>query len=97
MTDKTAFTVVKTADRWSLVDPGGAGIVSIGVTHADETNLMYPHNLRLWQERQGRLAARRPGGGPARLGLQHDQRHRGGGRRQKAADGRRPGLMVRSE
>ncbi|PRY41566.1 agarase [Umezawaea tangerina] len=48
-----AFRVVKESDRWSLVDPEGARFISVGVTHADETNLMYPHNLDIWRRRYG--------------------------------------------
>ncbi|MFI1920468.1 agarase [Nocardia sp. NPDC020380] len=53
MTHNAAFRIQKNRARWTFVDPAGAQFVSVGVAHADETNLMYPHNLHLWRERYG--------------------------------------------
>lgn len=47
------FRVEKAEDRWWLVDPDGHAFVSIGLNHADESNLKYPHNLDIWRQRYG--------------------------------------------
>ncbi|WP_205699043.1 hypothetical protein [Conexibacter sp. SYSU D00693] len=39
--------------RWRLVDPDGAPFLSIGITHAHDTNLRYPHNLAVFRDRYG--------------------------------------------
>ena len=39
--------------RWWLVDPDGIGFLSIGVSHAEETNLKYPNNLDVWRRKYG--------------------------------------------
>lgn len=31
-----------------LVDPQGDPFLSLGINHADETSLQYPHNLDVW-------------------------------------------------
>ncbi|MEV5721963.1 agarase [Amycolatopsis mediterranei] len=53
MSESATFRIEQTADRWTFIDPAGARFVSVGVAHADETNLMYPHNLDLWRQRYG--------------------------------------------
>jgi hypothetical protein len=47
------FRVEKAEDRWWLVDPDGNAFVSIGLNHADESNLKYPHNLEIWKRKYG--------------------------------------------
>jgi len=47
------FRVARVDGRHRIVDPDGRRFVSIGVAHADPTNLQYPHNLDLWRERYG--------------------------------------------
>jgi hypothetical protein len=36
-----------------LVDPAGQPFLTLGVNHADETNLKYPHNIEIWRRRYG--------------------------------------------
>ncbi|MCW2507000.1 MAG: agarase [Modestobacter sp.] len=36
-----------------LVDPDGRPFLSLGVNHADETNLKYPRNVEVWRGRYG--------------------------------------------
>jgi hypothetical protein len=36
-----------------LVDPDGAPFLSLGINHADETNLQYPHNIDVWRRKYG--------------------------------------------
>jgi hypothetical protein len=38
---------------WSFVSPTGEPFCSLGVVHADDTNLRYPHNRAIWRERYG--------------------------------------------
>ena len=38
------FRTERASDRWWLVDPDGAAFISVGLNHADESNLKYPHN-----------------------------------------------------
>lgn len=47
------FRVERTPDRWWLVDPDGYGFISIGLNHADESNLKYPHNWDIWKRKYG--------------------------------------------
>ncbi|OIK09871.1 agarase [Bacillus sp. MUM 13] len=47
------FRLEKESDRWWLVDPEGSAFVTIGVNHADETNLKYDHNFEIWKEKYG--------------------------------------------
>ena len=47
------FRVEHTSDRWWLVDPDGNGFITVGLNHADETNLKYPHNLDIWKKKYG--------------------------------------------
>lgn len=36
-----------------LLDPSGQPFLTLGVNHADETNLKYPRNVEVWQRRYG--------------------------------------------
>jgi hypothetical protein len=47
------FRTERASDRWWLVDPDGAAFISVGLNHADETNLKYPHNWDIWREKYG--------------------------------------------
>jgi len=47
------FGVAHEAGRWSLTDPSGRQFFSLGVNHAEETNLKYPVNIDIWRERYG--------------------------------------------
>ena len=47
------FRLERTDERWWLVDPDGAAFISIGVNHADESNLKYPHNRDIWKQKYG--------------------------------------------
>ncbi|MEZ5666114.1 MAG: agarase [Alphaproteobacteria bacterium] len=52
--DATDFVrLEQTSERWWLVDPAGNGFISIGLNHADESNLKYPHNLEIWKRKYG--------------------------------------------
>ena len=68
------FRLERTDERWWLVDPDGAAFISIGVNHAEESNLKYPPQpghletkIRLARE----LAAGRRRQGLQGVGLQH--------------------------
>lgn len=39
--------------RWLFVDPDGGGFLTIGVAHADDSDLKYPHNLVIWNRKYG--------------------------------------------
>lgn len=47
------FRLEHTADRWWFVDPDGVAFISMGVNHADESNLKYPHNWDVWKRKYG--------------------------------------------
>ncbi|MEU5565014.1 hypothetical protein [Micromonospora musae] len=47
-----AFTL-EHRDDWRLRTPGGEPFRSIGIVHADDTNLRYPHNLDIYRARYG--------------------------------------------
>lgn len=47
------FRLEQSDDRWWLVDPEGNEFVTMGVNHADESNLKYPHNADIWRKRYG--------------------------------------------
>ncbi|MGG1481176.1 hypothetical protein ABE402_09735 [Bacillus smithii] len=47
------FRLEQSAERWWLVDPEGYAFVTIGVNHADESNLKYDHNFEIWKKRYG--------------------------------------------
>jgi len=47
-----AFTVDRRR-RWQLRAPDGDPFLSVGIVHADDTNLRYPHNLTIYQSRYG--------------------------------------------
>ncbi len=46
------FSVQKT-DRWRLKTAAGEPFLSIGIVHADDTNLRYPHNAAVFKQRYG--------------------------------------------
>ncbi len=46
------FAVAR-SDRWHFVSPDGASFLSIGVVHADDTNLRYRHNIGIFTARYG--------------------------------------------
>ncbi|TFB91445.1 agarase [Cryobacterium sp. HLT2-28] len=48
------FTVAQSATgSWSFIDPEGKPFVSLGVNHIDDSDLRYPHNVDVWNERYG--------------------------------------------
>ena len=47
------FRTERTPDRWWFVDPIGNAFVTIGVAHADDSDLKYPHNLEIWKSKYG--------------------------------------------
>ncbi|MTD52614.1 agarase [Amycolatopsis pithecellobii] len=51
------FGVARNGARWSFMDPRGAPFFSLGVNHADESNLKYPSNIEIWRRRYGSRAA----------------------------------------
>jgi hypothetical protein len=51
------FGLTRTADGWAFTDPRGNRFFSLGLNHADETNLKYPSNIEVWRRRYGSRAA----------------------------------------
>lgn len=51
------FGLLRDADRWAFAGPDNDPFFSIGVNHADETNLKYPSNIEIWRRRYGTRAA----------------------------------------
>lgn len=47
------FRLERTSERWWLVDPAGNGFLTIGLNHAEETNLKYDHNIDIWKKKYG--------------------------------------------
>ncbi len=48
------FQVAKTVSgQWSFIHPDGHPFLSIGLNHADESNLKYEHNELIWQRKYG--------------------------------------------
>ena len=47
------FRLEKSQDRWWLVDPEGSAFITMGINHADESNLKYPHNWDVWKRKYG--------------------------------------------
>ena len=43
--------------RWSFIDPNGQPFISIGLNHADESNLKYDFNHPIWQKKYGSRSA----------------------------------------
>ena len=43
------FGLTRTGDRWAFSDPHGEPFFSLGLNHADETNLKYPSNIDVWR------------------------------------------------
>ena len=63
--EATGYTRLDQAeDRWWTVDPYGGALVTVGLNHADESNLKYPHSAALvrlrgeWGVRAGIKAPR---------------------------------------
>jgi hypothetical protein len=50
------FGLRRTAGRWGFVDAQGNPFFSLGLNHADETNLKYPENIDIWRRRYGSRA-----------------------------------------
>lgn len=44
------FRLEQDHEKWCLVDPEGNAFVTIGVNHADESNLKYDHNFEIWKK-----------------------------------------------
>ena len=52
--EATGYFRTENADgRWWLVDPEGCAFITVGLNHADDTNLKYSHNAGIWRERYG--------------------------------------------
>ncbi|MFI5783888.1 agarase [Nocardia sp. NPDC051570] len=49
----TSVFGLRRGERWWLTDPRGADFLSIGVVHADDTNLRFPHNAAIFAQRYG--------------------------------------------
>jgi hypothetical protein len=47
------FRVEQAEGRWYFVDPDGGAFLSVGLNHADESNLKYPHNSEVWRRKYG--------------------------------------------
>lgn len=47
------FRLERANDRWWMVDPDGGAFVTVGLNHADESNLKYPHNADVWRKKYG--------------------------------------------
>ena len=47
------FRVEQRDGRWRLIDPAGRPFITIGLNHADESNLKYPHNSDVWRQKYG--------------------------------------------
>jgi hypothetical protein len=47
------FRVEKVDGRWWLITPEGHGFISVGLNHADETDLKYPRNIGVWKSKYG--------------------------------------------
>jgi hypothetical protein len=43
----------RTSGRWFLSTPTGEPLLSLGIVHADDTNLRYPHNYSIYLQRYG--------------------------------------------
>ncbi|MDA4891923.1 hypothetical protein PFZ55_34095 [Streptomyces sp. MS2A] len=53
MTGPRPAFAVSNDGRWRLRTPDGTPFLSVGVVHADDTNLRYPHNIDLFRSRYG--------------------------------------------
>jgi hypothetical protein len=50
--DATGFFRVEHVDgRWWLITPSGRGFFSIGLNHAEETDLLHPDNRHVWEKK----------------------------------------------
>ena len=43
------FRVHRAPDRWWFADPDGNGWLTIGIAHAEDSDLKYPHNVDVWK------------------------------------------------
>jgi hypothetical protein len=51
------FGLKRSGDRWAFSDPQGDPFFSLGLNHADESNLKYLSNIDVWRRRYGSRAA----------------------------------------
>jgi hypothetical protein len=51
------FGLTQDEGGWAFSDPQGERFFSLGLNHADETNLKYPSNIDVWRRRYGSRAA----------------------------------------
>src|SRR3954452_14115217 len=51
------FGMTRRGERWAFSDPRGEPFFSLGLNHADETNLKYASNIDVWCRRYGSRAA----------------------------------------
>lgn len=47
------FRIERSKDRWWFVDPIGNAFITMGVAHADNSDLKYPHNCDIWSQKYG--------------------------------------------
>ena len=47
------FRVERAPDRWWFVTPDGHAFLTIGIAHADDSDLKYPHNVNIWRDTYG--------------------------------------------
>ncbi|MGW5248374.1 hypothetical protein ACWEQN_31895 [Streptomyces sp. NPDC004129] len=47
------FRTEQVDGRWWIITPDGHGFFSLGLNHAEETDLKYPYNQDIWAERYG--------------------------------------------
>jgi hypothetical protein len=51
----SGFFKVEQSDRgaWRFLDPEGKPFISMGVNHIDDSDLRYPHNVEVWNQKYG--------------------------------------------
>jgi hypothetical protein len=47
------FRVERAPDRWWFADPEGHAWLTIGIAHAEDSDLKYPHNVDIWRNKYG--------------------------------------------
>jgi hypothetical protein len=47
------FRISQEDGNWVFLDPSGKPFLSIGLNHADESNLKYPYNTPIWEQKYG--------------------------------------------
>jgi len=52
-TEQSSFGLTRDGGRWAFTDAEGQRFFSLGLNHADETNLKYPSNIEIWRQRYG--------------------------------------------